>query len=209
MKRNFLICWLVLLGYLGLLEVSGLGAHTYGDKISGVSFYGNAGYPALLAFTFQAMFTILIFDRSREFFYHRNIVQLVRYRSRVQLFLRLVRNNILAIVLLDVALAACNWLVYPATPSRGVLLQLLIQMNGLCLYGLVQTILELKVSSTFALITTMIGAAAFERLNWLPSQLIHTSRLTANPGTTLIGAAIVLILLVVLGASLIRKQEIV
>ncbi|WP_424685902.1 hypothetical protein [Enterococcus sp.] len=208
MKKRIGIYTGVAFVYFILLELSGISRNTFDITIKGIPMTQQAMLPLLFIFFFQLIFCLAIFDYSRESFYERNLILLIRHRSRIRSFLRLTVENFIVIVSINSILLLMSSLMHRDF-SFDCLPSFLMQTLGLLGIAVFQETIEIKSSSIIALGVVMITVMVLNSFNFIWIQTIHTIRFTGNYWITCGIQAILILVFITGGCLFVREQEII
>ena len=164
-------------------------------------------FPPFLVFFYQLVFSLMVFDYSRETFYHENLVKLVRHQSRIKVYLQMTRDNFIGVLVINLVLLLASFMVEHGFHGSALPL-FIMQTLGVCGVILVQEILEIKLTSVWALWLTLAGFMLLNAANFVWIRYIHTVRFSGNVGLAIGIEILVIAVIAAIGAFLVRKQEI-
>lgn len=206
-QKRFLIYYLIGCLYLVLVHQLGFGPSWAAALIKGVPDYKVAILSALYVFFFELVLVLPIFDYSRAQFYHEQVTQLYRTGSRVRALLIVISHNCALIAAIMVGLYLTGALLDGGI-DRQLLLLALVQLFALLIQAVLQTIIEIKVSSLAALYVLLVTVLGSNLLHLKILGFIHTNRLVIAAGSALLWEGLALVLVIAVSAVLIRRQEI-
>lgn len=183
---------------------------TYGVHnlaLNGVPHSNTVIISLLLTLFTQCLFCMLLANYSHEAFYHDNLILLIRTKSRIRSFLRVSVRNLLCILGVNLFMFVLSCVLARYFAPR-LLLYFAMQTLGLWGLGLLQEIIEIKVSAVVALWGTLVVYMALNFFDapWLT--YIHVIRYQGSIPVTIALETCVIALLIGIGALATRKQEI-
>lgn len=194
------------LGYLVLLHRL-MGGSWVATIVLGVPYQRTTMIFKFFIFFFAILWGLIIFDYAQELFYHQNIVKLIRTGSRIRSYLAVLGKNISCLVLVWLGLGLTG-LFLDRQFSAKLLPLALVQLLAIVILGIGQTIIEIKWSGLAALLVVVFVSLIGEFSNSPLLGLLQTMRLSYPPALTIGVELGVILILVIIGAFSIRKQEI-
>ena len=164
--------------------------------------------PILPIFVFQLLFSLSIFDFSRNNFYRENLPKLIRHGKRIKVYWIATYENFICLLAINLVLVICSVVLAKSPVSLQLLLHFILQTLGIFAVLLIQQILEIKWNSLIGLLVAVAGIMLMNQSQFIWIKFIHTGGFSGNIYLAIVIEIVVIAVIWLLGAFLVRKQEI-
>ena len=159
-------------------------------------------------FVFQLLFSLSIFDFSRNNFYRENLTKLIRHGKRHKVFWIATYENFICLLTLNIVLVVCSVLFANTAVNAKLLVHFTLQTLGIFAVILLQQILEIKCNSLIGMLVAVFGVMLMNQYRFVWIYYIHTGGFSGNIYLAIVIEILVIAIIWFIGALLVRRQEI-